>query len=124
MADFRKHLTARLGANLEDSTADQYVRNVPKVLYFINPDNIALMDLLQTRKISDYLDALKDCGLGGYGQRARVDACFQALVYLKTEINGVNIADVDRALAKLTMYRTRLRRRQPKTGCDERRRQE
>ena len=61
--------------------------------------------MLQTRKIRHYLDALKDCGVGG-----RVDACFQALVYLKTKIDGVNIADVNRALAKLTIYRTHLRK--------------
>ena len=110
LADIRRHLTARMGANLEDSTADQHIRNVAKVLYYINAKRVKLMDLYQTNRTSDYLDALDNCGVGGYGQRARVDACVQALAYLQTEDDNVNISDVDRALAKLTMFKRRLRK--------------
>ena len=110
LVDFHKHLTARMGANLEDSTADQQVRNVAKVLYFINPTQVQLMDLYQTKK-TDYLDAMKECGVGRYGQRTRVDGCVQALAYMKTEQDGVSITEVDRAMAKLDQFKTWLRER-------------
>ena len=49
---------------------------------------------------------MQECSIGGFGQRARVDGCIQALAYMKTEIDGVNLQDVDRALAKLDQFQT------------------
>ena len=43
-------------------------------------------------------------------KEVRVGGCVQALAYMKTEQDGVSIPDVDRVMAKLDQFKTRLRK--------------
>ena len=99
-----------MGANLEATTVEQHIRSLAKLLFYVNPVCCSLSSIFEAEKIADYLEEMKACGVGPYGQRAKVDACVQALKYMQNCQEHYSADTIGRTMAMFDRFKSRLRK--------------
>ena len=121
LKNLKQHLESRMGANLEATTVEQHIRSLAKLLFYVNPVCCSLSSIFEAEKIADYLEKMKACGVGPYGQQAKVDACVQALKFMQNCQEHDSADKIGCTMAMFDRFKSRLRkeRRQENLRRDE-----